>query len=110
MSLASLLARLYLARRFAHRSAAVKPSFIFALFSDAESRVVFAPRLPAFALLLVDTGMTIVYNVKVTPERYQDKFGLSRRFVSDKSHAQCPTTDTVPLLPRGSIIDRDGTS
>jgi len=51
----------------------VKPSFIFAFFSDAESRVVFAP---AFALPLVDTGTTIVYNVDVTPERNQDEFGV----------------------------------
>ena len=38
------------------------------------SDVLFAPRLPSFALLLVDTGMAIVYNVNVTPERNQDEF------------------------------------
>ncbi len=38
------------------------------------SDVLFAPRLPSFALLLVDTGMAIVYNVDVTPERNKDEF------------------------------------
>jgi hypothetical protein len=47
--------------------------------------------------------MTIVYNVDVTPERNKDEFVVLEAF-------PCPTTDTVPLLPRGSIIDRDGTS
>ena len=35
--------------------------------------MVFAPRLPAFALVF-DTGMTMVYNVYVTPERNKDEF------------------------------------
>jgi len=44
----------------------VKGSIIFAFFWDVESRVVFAPRLPAFALVFFDnTGMTMVYNVGV---------------------------------------------
>jgi len=51
--------------------------------------------------------MMMVYNVKVTPERNKDEFVVPRRFVSDKT----PTPHgTVPLLPRGSIVDRDGTS
>ena len=110
LSLAYLSASLSLARRSAHRSAAVKGSFIFALFSDAESRVVFAPGLPAFALLLVDTGMTMVYN-DTTSERNNDEFVVLEAFHTLDDHAR-PTDSRSRVtrsLPRGPIIDRDGT-
>ena len=51
-SLASLLARLCLARRAAHRSAAVKPSIVFGFLEfETDPPALSAPRLPAFPLV-----------------------------------------------------------
>ena len=58
----------------------MKPSIVFGLFEfefefETDPPAFSAPRSPAFALLLVDTGITVLY-ANTSPKRYQEEFAV----------------------------------